>query len=294
MRVTLSHITRLEYATEVMEGVMDARLGPLSDEHQRWSRFELRAQPNASVSRYVDGFGNAAHLITLRRAHRFLEVTSHGEVETLMADPFAHPSKAPPALSAAERADYLLPSTLVPHDAEIESLAAPFRPSLSEDIFTVTQRLMNLVYESFTYEQRVTDVFTTVPDIIAARRGVCQDFAHVLIALCRSIQVPARYVSGYIVTSHQNQTQSLGGMTQSQSQSQEPRRGADASHAWVEVFTPLHGWRGLDPTNNLVASEHHVKMAIGRDYRDVSPSRGAYRGGASEHLSVIVSVRPGD
>ena len=75
--------------------------------------------------------------------------------------------------------------------------------------------------------------------------------------------------------------------------SQEPRRGADASHAWVEVFTPEYGWRGLDPTNNLVASEHHVKMAVGRDYRDVSPSRGAYRGGASEDLSVIVSVRPG-
>ena len=109
MRVTLSHITRLEYAAEVMEGVMDARLGPLSDDHQRWSRFELRAQPNASVSRYVDGFGNAAHLITLRRPHRFLEVTSHGEVETLLVDPFALPSKAPPPLSPAERADYLLP-----------------------------------------------------------------------------------------------------------------------------------------------------------------------------------------
>ena len=173
-------------------------------------------------------------------------------------------------------------------------MAAPFRPSASEDILEVTQRLMNLVYAGFTYEERVTDVFTTVPDIIAARRGVCQDFAHVLIALCRSIQVPARYVSGYIVTSHQHQLQSLGGMTQSQTQSHEPRRGADASHAWVEVFTPLYGWRGLDPTNNLVASEHHVKMAVGRDYRDVSPSRGAYRGGASEHLSVIVSVRPGD
>jgi len=294
MRVTLSHITRLEYAAEVMEGVMDARLGPLSDDHQRWSRFELRAQPNASISRYVDGFGNAAHLITLRRPHRFLEVTSHGEVETLVVDPFAFPSKAPPPLSPAERADYLLPSALVPLDAEIENMAAPFRPSASEDILEATQRLMSLVYEGFAYEQRVTDVFTTVPDIIAARRGVCQDFAHVLLALCRSIQVPARYVSGYIVTSHQYQTQSLDGMTQTQSQSQEPRRGADASHAWVEVFTPHYGWRGLDPTNNLVASEHHVKMAVGRDYRDVSPSRGAYRGGASEHLSVIVSVRPVD
>jgi len=185
----------------------------------------------------VDGFGNAAHLITLRRPHRFLEVTSHGEVETLVVDPFALPAKAPPPLSPAERADYLLPSALVPLDAQIESIAAPFRPSASDDILAVTRRLMNLVYESFTYEQRVTDVFTTVPDIIVARRGVCQDFAHVLIALCRSIQVPARYVRGYIATSRQDQMQSGGGMTQIQSQSQQPRRGADASHAWVEVFT---------------------------------------------------------
>jgi transglutaminase-like putative cysteine protease len=277
-----------------MEGVMDTRLGPLSDDHQRWTRFELSAAPNASVNRYVDGFGNAAHLITVRRPHRVLEVTSRGEVETLVSDPFAFPAVAPHPLSPAERVGYLLPSPLVPRHPELERMAAPFRPPLPEDNFDATQRLMDLVYRGFTYEQRVTDVSTTVGDVLAVRRGVCQDFAHVLLGLCRAVDVPARYVSGYIVTARQHQSQSLGEMSQSQSQMHGPRRGADASHAWVEVFTPTHGWRGLDPTNNLVASDHHVKIAIGLDYGDVSPTRGAYRGGADEQLSVSVTAHPLD
>lgn len=294
MRVRLRHVTRLDYAENVMNGVMDARLGPLSDDHQRWSEFDVSVAPNASVNRYLDSFGNVAHLVTLRRPHRFLEVTSRGEVETLVRDPFALPAVAPRPLLPAERVEYLLPSELVPRDADIERIADGFRERALEHPFEAALALMDLVYREFSYEQRVTQISTTVHEVLAARRGVCQDFAHVLIGLCRAIDVPARYVSGYIATVHQRQSQRLGDLSQEQSQSQEPTRGADASHAWVDVFTPTHGWRGLDPTNNLVASEHHVKMAIGRDYRDVSPTRGAYRGSANEQLTVIVSVQPLD
>jgi len=102
---------------------------------------------------------------------------------------------------------------------------------------------------------------------------VCQDFAHLLLGLCRSIQIPARYVSGYIVADTNG-----------------PRRGIRASHAWVEAFTPTHGWRGFDPTNDLVASSYHVKLAIGRDYSDIPPHRGTFRGPAQEQLSVEVST----
>ncbi len=271
---------------------MDTRLGPYSDEHQRWLHFELQAAPNAAVNRYVDGFGNVAHLVTVRRPHRFLEVTSRGEVETLLADPFAVPDRAPRGLSAAEQADYLLPSALVPADPRLDGMASPFRPRALEQTFEAVRSLADLVYREFSYEQRVTDVSTTVADVLGTRRGVCQDFAHLLIGLCRAVEIPARYVSGYIATAHLRQSQRLGDMSQTQSHSLEPRRGAEASHAWVEAFTPTHGWRGIDPTNNLVASEHHVKMAVGRDYRDVSPSRGAYRGAAEERLAVVVRVHP--
>jgi transglutaminase-like putative cysteine protease len=280
MRVTVAHSTRVEYVSDVIEGVMDVRLGPLSDDHQRWLRFELNAAPNASVGRYRDGFGNAAHLITLRRPHSYVEVTTRSEVETLLDDPFAFPSRPPAPLTAAERVEYVLPSMLVPPDVRLLPLAAPMRPESPTEVFESARRLMSFVHAELKYEQRVTNVATSVTDVLDDRRGVCQDFAHVLIGLCRAIDIPSRYVSGYIVTgdaAHPETTE---------------RRGADASHAWVEAYTPTHGWRGFDPTNDLVANAHHVKMAVGRDYRDVGPTRGAYRGQTEETMSVVVTARP--
>lgn len=271
MRVTLSHITRLDYNADVIEGIMDVRLGPISDAHQQWVRFELTTNPHATISRYVDGFGNVVHQVGLRRRHRALEVISRGEVDTLLVDPFNTPVQPPAMLSPAEYAENVLPSALVPHDVNLSAMAEPFRPASPEHTFEAIQGLMRLVHHEFVYEQRVTDVSTSVAELIVQRRGVCQDFAHVLIGVCRAIGIPARYVSGYIVNS---------------------ARGSGASHAWVEAFTPTHGWRGFDATNNLVASTQHVKIATGRDYRDVSPTRGTYRGGAEQRLSVTVSAHP--
>lgn len=307
MRVAIAHTTRLDYSAEVVEGVMDTRLGPLSDADQRWERHELRVSPSASVRRYVDGFDNTAHLVTIARPHRFLEVVALGEVQTLLDDPFRIPARRPRPLDPLEQADYLPPTAMVPRHPELDALAAPYRPSEPDGAFDAVRGLMELVYRTFSYQQHVTNVATTVPDVLAGRTGVCQDFAHVLIGLCRSLQIPARYVSGYIVSEARSQSQSQsqrsGSQRQSQSQSQSgspshgtvasraPRRGAGASHAWVEAYTPTHGWRGFDPTNNLLASEHHIKMAIGRDYGDVPPTRGTFRGAADEHLSVEVVAR---
>jgi transglutaminase-like putative cysteine protease len=135
--------------------------------------------------------------------------------------------------------------------------------------------MMEMVYKQFEYVPEVTTVSTTVSELLAHPRGVCQDFAHVLIGLCRATGIAARYVSGYIVADTRRALE---------------MRGVAASHAWVEAYTPSHGWRGFDPTNNLVASEYHVKMAIGRDYADVAPTRGTYRGQATEALSVAVQT----
>ena len=309
MRVTIAHTTRLDYSADVVEGVMDTRLGPFSDAHQRWERHELRVSPSASVRRYEDGFDNAAHLLTIARPHHFFEVVSLGEVQTLLDDPFRLPSHPPRPLGPSERADYLPPSEMVPRHPELERLAEPYHPSGPAGAFEAVQGLMELVYTRFSYQKDVTSVATTVPELLESRTGVCQDFAHVLIGLCRSLDIPARYVSGYIVSEaraqSQSQSQSSGTQTQSQSQSQSqshvqppgvasgraPRRGAGASHAWIEAYTSTHGWRGFDPTNNLLASEHHIKMAVGRDYGDVPPTRGAFRGVADERLNVEVVAR---
>jgi transglutaminase-like putative cysteine protease len=294
MRVTVGHTTRLDYDGEVVEGVMEARLGPFSDDHQRWGDFELSTDPPTPAWRFSDAFGNETHLVTLARPHRSVHLATVGEVETLMADPFALPAFRPRALTPGEQADYLSPSARVPLLPELQALADPHRPAEPDRAFDAVHALMGLVYSSFTYQKDVTTVRTTVPDVLADLRGVCQDFAHVLIGLCRSIEIPARYVSGYIVSiaASQSQSQTSGSQSQSQTGDSIPMRGARASHAWIEAYTPTHGWRGFDPTNNLVASEHHVKMAIGRDYDDVPPTRGTFRGDATEHLTVDVTSEP--
>jgi transglutaminase-like putative cysteine protease len=274
MRVAVEHRTRFAYDNDVVESVMDARLGPRTDEHQRWITFDLRVEPVASVRRYNDGFGNAAHLITVARPHRSIDIVMRGEIETTLADPFRPSRVRPTALGPGDAADFGSPSPLVPQVAELATLAAPVR---DEQPFDAVQRLMHLVHERFEYRPDVTTVETSVVEVLTHSSGVCQDFAHVLIGLCRAIGLPARYVSGYIVA---------GGDRDA------PTRGAAASHAWVEAFTPTHGWRGFDATNDLLASEHHVKMAVGRDYHDVPPTRGTFRGVAEEELAVVVTTRP--
>ncbi|MBI2755910.1 MAG: transglutaminase family protein [Chloroflexi bacterium] len=292
MRIAVTHTTRLDYTGDVVEAVVDARLGPLSDADQRVERFELRLDPAGQARRYLDGFANAAHLITCHRPHSFLEIVARSQVQTYLSDPFMLPGRLPPPLTPVELADALDPSPLVPRFGPVDEMAAPFRPADPGDTFDAVKRLSEMIYHDFTYRQHVTDVGTTVEQILQGRQGVCQDFTHLLIGLCRSLGIPARYVSGYIVQRDQSQAQ--GGGMQSQSSvptDGAPSRGGGASHAWVEAFTPTHGWRGFDPTNNLVANERYVKVAIGRDYSDVPPTRGTYGGGATESLTVSVTTR---
>ena len=276
MKVRVEHTTRFDYDSDVVESVIDVRLGPRSDSDQRWGRFDIRVDPAGAVRRYGDGFGNTAFLVTFARPHKHLELITTGEIETLLTDPFAMPAQPPEPLGPSALADYLDPSPLVPLVPELKALAEPVAPSSADDTFASVQRLMHLVNQRLEYVAGVTTVETTVVEVLHEPRGVCQDFAHLLLGLCRSVGIPARYVSGYTIAAASG-----------------PPRGAGASHAWIEAFTPTHGWRGFDPTNDLVASAYHVKVAIGRDYGDVRPHQGTFRGRAAELLAVDVSTEIG-
>jgi transglutaminase-like putative cysteine protease len=269
MRLHITHTTHLRWDDEITESVMDAHLGPRDDVDQRVERFRLRLDPLGHVRRYEDGFGNAAHLLTSIRPHNEMQVTAESEVQTFLADPFAVPDRTPRPLGPVDLADGLDASPLVPSVPVVTELAESYR---SSDTFETTYRLMEMIYRDFTYRPGVTDVSTSIEAVVDHHYGVCQDFAHLLIGLCRALGIPARYTSGYFVPSSSS-------------------RGAGASHAWVEAYTPSHGWRGYDPTNNLLANERYVKIAVGRDYRDVPPTRGTYRGQAAEELAVDVDVR---
>lgn len=281
MRIAVTHVTRLDFAEEVTESVMDTRLGPRDDSDQYVRRFQVRLEPGGHVRRYEDGFGNVAHLFTNMRPHSFLQVTSESEVQTSLADPFATPASPVPPLERVELLDYVAESPLVPSLPIVSEMASPYRLNNPKDAFDAVRRMAEMIFHEFDYRQNVTDVTTSIDQVIEGRQGVCQDFTHLLIALCRAINIPARYASGYIVPLHSGASDG----------DQTPSRGAGASHAWIEAYTPTHGWRGFDPTNNLVADEHYVKVAIGRDYDDVAPTRGTYHGTAAEALSVAVTTR---
>jgi transglutaminase-like putative cysteine protease len=274
VRVRLVHVTRFDYSADVVEGVMEVRLGPYSDSTQRWDRFHLGVTPTGSVRQYVDGFGNRTHLVTVGKPHHTLEVVTRSELSTTLENPIAPPPKPPRALPPSDQIDFLSPSPLVPALPEFLQLLeeAGLADATS---FDGVRALSRLVHDSFTYQRNVTTVATTVDEVLRLRSGVCQDFAHVLIGLCRSAGVPARYVSGYTVADLPD--------------AKAPRP-EQASHAWVEAYTPTHGWRGLDATNDVVVADAHVKVAIGRDYADVSPTRGAFRGNAEQRLGVVVEA----
>jgi transglutaminase-like putative cysteine protease len=279
VKIRLVHVTRFDYSAEVVEGVMEVRLGPLSDGTQRWDRFSLSVTPTGSVRQYVDGFGNRTHLVTVGRAHRTLEVVTRSELSTTLENPFVLPSKPPRPLSPSEQVDFLSPSPLVPALPEFAELAASQRWDDADATFEGVRALSRQVHETFAYQRHVTTVGTTVAEVMRLRTGVCQDFAHVLIGLCRAAGVPARYVSGYTVADLPDG---------------EAARREQASHAWVEAYTPTHGWRGLDATNDVVVGDAHVKIAIGRDYADVSPTRGSFRGNAAQRLGVTVEAYRAD
>ncbi|MFL5620692.1 MAG: transglutaminase domain-containing protein [Gemmatimonadaceae bacterium] len=275
MKIRLVHVTRFDYSADVVEGVMEVRLGPLSDATQRWDRFQLSVTPSGSVRQFVDGFGNRTHLVTVGKPHRMLEVTTRSELSTTLENPFAPPGKTPRPLSPSEQIDFLSPSPLVPALGAFRDMLAAQGWSDEEPTFERVRGLSRLVHDTFTYQRDVTNVGTTVGEVLRLRTGVCQDFAHVLIGLCRAAGVPARYVSGYTVADL-----SKGGAGERE----------QASHAWVEAYTSTHGWRGFDATNDVVVSDAHVKIAIGRDYADVSPTRGSFRGNAAQRLGVTVEV----
>lgn len=316
MRIAILHVTRLDFADEVSETVMDAHLGPRDDADQRVERFVVRLEPAGHVRRYEDGLGNVAHLLTNMRPHTFLQVSAESQVQTYMADPFQLPPTPPGPLDIFQRSDYLSQSPLVPPLAIVDEMASPFRSESNSNAFDAVRRMTELIYHDFTYQSGVTDVTTSIEQIVAGRRGVCQDFTHLLLGMCRALGIPARYASGYIVERDHSAADAPRGAAEESRRpavrpsrqhverssadpsvvgnalvGRTPSRGVGASHAWVEAFTPTHGWRGFDPTNNLVANEHYVKIAVGRDYSDVPPTRGTYHGGPTESMSVAVTAR---
>ena len=276
MEYTIDHQTAYYYPDNVSESYTVLHLQPRSDQNQFCTRYVVDVAPHAQLHTYVDRFGNEVQHFAILPSHDRLSILAHSTVVTLLESDPPEPVEATRSLLDADLQlprlyDFMNESTFVRFTPEIETFWREL--DIPPDRIGIWCRNVSRhIHETFAYDTEATTVRSTVREALSRRAGVCQDFAHVMIAVLRSAGVPARYVSGYIF---RGESQVLG---------------AEASHAWCEAYLPPHGWIGFDPTNDLLVNDHFVKVAIGRDYRDVSPVRGVYRGSKHAEMSVNVAV----
>jgi len=308
----VEHTTRFVYETPVRESVMEVRMRPRDEWGQQCLNFDLRTAPRANVHSYRDPLGNAVHYFDIPRTHlsQTVTATSTVRVEALCAEPVDIPGDFDrlPAWFEHDPAcwEMTLPSRFANTTDRLDAFARQHGAERAESTLDTALRFNRIVHDQIRYEPDRTTADSPIDEALELGVGVCQDLSHVLIALCRRVGLPARYVSGYLFrgtpANASAQTQSLWeadapaqfqSQTQSQSmqQSEEgPDASADATHAWAEVYIPDHGWIGLDPTHDQRVGEQHVRTAVGRDYADVPPTRGVYRGNSQGQMEVAVSV----
>ncbi len=285
----VEHVTEYRYAAAATSSLNQAHLTPRNGPYQVCLTSRLKIEPTPSVSTIrPDFYDNTVTFFSVQEPHGSLRISVSSLVEVSR-----RPFPPPPSTAPWERARRLLlmeasPGSMAARQFVFESEMVPVRPDLAayaarsfppgrpilEAIIDLTERIR----AEFTYDPRATSIATPVAEVLALRRGVCQDFAHLMIGCLRSLGLAARYVSGYVLT-----RPPPGG-----------RRlvGADASHAWVSVWVPGFGWIDADPTNAVLPSTEHITLAWGRDYADVSPLRGIVLGGGAQSLSVSVDVTP--
>ncbi len=276
-------VSEFRYPQPVWDSHNLLRACPCSDDRQALLSYRVELSPAASVVTYQDYFGTRVDLFGVAQPHRTLEVAAEIRVAMSGPAPGDPPGASGPTSDerfAAEHWEYLVPSAHVSFGESIMREALDVIAGIGDDAFARGSALCEHVRKSFQYAPGWTHIGIDIAELQRARRGVCQDFAHYLIALCRSVGVPARYVSGYLFASD-SQDASTPSADEVLVQ----------THAWMEIAIPGAGWWPLDPTNRMVVGGRHVKIGHGRDYDDVLPLRGLYHGPFHHELDVSVCMR---
>lgn len=280
MQYLVRHLTRFTYTSPVSESVMELRMQPLSDGRQRCLRFDASTNPRARMFAYRDFLGNAVHYFDIPGRHARLDISAEAAVEMVLPPdlPEVLPDTAWQELDAIAASeahwDWLAPSRFACDSPALQQFARGIGLARGDDPLTLLRGLTATLYEEFHYEPQTTKVDSPIDEALETKAGVCQDFAHIMTALVRGLGIPCRYVSGYLVPNAERHDRST----------------EHATHAWVEALLPGLGWVGFDPTNNTLARERHIAVAVGRDYGDVPPTRGVFKGGGGSELGVAVSV----
>jgi transglutaminase-like putative cysteine protease len=289
MKFGISHRTTYRYSEAVVQSQHVIHLAPRRTHHQNTHRHSLIIEPAPTFRHDAsDAFANPVTMIEIELPHQDLVIHSRATIETAPAFAVDEAGTTP-----WDRLDHALYHGSGPIDLDVVQFRSPSQltnPTLGiaeyaamsfppgRPVIQASRHLMGRIYDDFTFDATATDVSTPITQVFAQRRGVCQDFAHLTLACLRALRVPARYVSGYILTRPPPGQPKL--------------QGADASHAWVDVWSPESGWLGLDPTNGITAGEEHIIIATGREYNDVSPISGVLLGGGEHSVDVSVDVSP--
>jgi transglutaminase-like putative cysteine protease len=278
MLISLFHRTTFAYAGKARDSFNEVRLKPVDDANQTCRGFELRIEPAAVPREYTDFYGNTVQYFDVAAEHSSLSIEAVSEVETTPNAarppvPVVSPAQLEAFPDRELYAEFLTDSRYVPLHVDVWKESQDALADGRSDLWTDVQRIGRHVYRTLAYKPKSTGVGTLATDALKLRSGVCQDFAHVALGLCRTAKIPARYASGYFINVVR-------------------RPGEDeASHAWIEAFIPGFGWAGFDPTHDRAADDRYIKVASGRDYGDIRPVSGTYRGGKTRSLSVEVRVR---
>lgn len=273
----IQHTTRYIYEEQVRDSANQVMLYPVVDDYQEVTEQSVTITGNPGVDLHDDYYGNKVGTFTYAQPHR--EMVIHSQVKVQTHERKLPPDDVPSDLQWAEL-------KTLRHHLDFIDFCTVERFSAITDVETIVEdeRCKNCtplesakhfnkyVFDNFAYQKGITTVETTLEEVWKLKSGVCQDFAHILLVLLRVMNIPARYVSGYICPNK-------NGM-----------RGEGATHAWVEAYLPYYGWLGLDPTNNCLVNEAHVRLAVGKNFSDCSPVKGTYRGTSNHTLEVAVSV----
>jgi transglutaminase-like putative cysteine protease len=285
MYYSIRHLTKFLYSNPVSESMMETRMHPRSDQNQRCLTFHLSVSPRCRVFSYRDHLANQVHHFDIPGQHGQLVIVAESLVEVAPAPQipaFLAPDAWAELDSMIEKGDYwemLFPSEFAAPTPALDALANELDVQRRDDPLMVLHQLNEQIYKYFDYKPKSTKVDSPIDLALSTHTGVCQDFAHIMITLVRTkLRIPCRYVSGYLF----------------HGQSDHDRSAHSATHAWIEALLPQLGWVGFDPTNWLVAGDRHIRTAIGRDYADVPPTHGIFRGRANSELTVAVRVTPSE
>jgi transglutaminase-like putative cysteine protease len=282
-RYDVLYRTNIHYDDIVRYSQNELRACPASDEHQQVVAYRVTTHPATRVLSYQDYFGTRVDTFGIREPHVALELTAEASVETLPR-PLVTVSPRVEALRDAsfrdEHAEYLGPTSHTAWDADIAAAAERIAAVTGDDVVGIVLALHRFVHTSLRYTPGATYIGVDVNEVLAKAQGVCQDYAHLAAALCRSVGIPARYVSGYFFASSEQTGADVEGDEVSVQ-----------THAWFEAAVPGWGWLALDPTNALQVGQRHIAIGHGRDYDDVPPVRGIYTGGGRPSTQATVEIR---